>query len=54
MNLKKDYNKANKNNCKSEPVTALQDLSFSLNAGEVFALVGVNGSGKSTTFKAIT
>lgn len=33
--------------------TAVRDASFSLGAGTICALVGVNGSGKSTIFKAI-
>ena len=33
--------------------TALKDASFALTKGSITALVGVNGSGKSTTFKAI-
>ena len=32
----------------------MNDLSFSLNIGECFALLGVNGAGKSTTFKSLT
>jgi manganese/iron transport system ATP-binding protein len=33
--------------------TAVQDVSFELDPGTICALVGVNGSGKSTVFKAI-
>ncbi|ABD08099.1 ABC transporter related [Rhodopseudomonas palustris HaA2] len=33
--------------------TAVKDASFALDAGTICALVGVNGSGKSTIFKAI-
>ena len=33
--------------------TAVRDASFSLDPGTICALVGVNGSGKSTIFKAI-
>uniref|UniRef100_E6VM84 ABC transporter related protein n=1 Tax=Rhodopseudomonas palustris (strain DX-1) TaxID=652103 RepID=E6VM84_RHOPX len=33
--------------------TAVRDASFTLGAGTICALVGVNGSGKSTIFKAI-
>ena len=34
-------------------VTALRDASFAIPTGTITALVGVNGSGKSTMFKAI-
>ena len=34
-------------------VKALSDISFSLQAGEVVALLGANGSGKTTTINAI-
>ena len=33
---------------------AVSNLSFSLQSGECFALLGVNGAGKSTTFKSLT
>ena len=32
----------------------MNNLSFSLKIGECFALLGVNGAGKSTTFKSLT
>lgn len=32
----------------------MSDLSFGLDSGECFALLGVNGAGKSTTFKSLT
>ncbi len=35
-------------------VDAVKDVSLQLNKGEVFGLLGLNGSGKTTTFKAIT
>ena len=33
---------------------AVSNLSFGLESGECFALLGVNGAGKSTTFKSLT
>ena len=33
---------------------AVNKISFGLDYGECFALLGVNGAGKSTTFKALT
>ena len=38
----------------STPVIAVRDISFGLEYGECFALLGVNGAGKSTTFKSMT
>lgn len=37
-----------------KPLVAVENLSFSVSAGECFALLGVNGAGKSTTFKSLT
>ncbi|XP_046491171.1 uncharacterized protein ldd isoform X1 [Neodiprion pinetum] len=48
INLRKEYKSvAGKN-------VAVQDLSFGIQAGECFGLFGVNGAGKSTTFKMLT
>ena len=33
------------------PFTAVDDLTLSVNAGEVFGLLGSNGAGKTTTIK---
>lgn len=35
-------------------VKAVRMVSFGVEQGEVFALLGVNGAGKSTTFKILT
>ena len=37
-----------------KPVVAVEKTSFGLEYGECFAMLGVNGSGKSTTFKCLT
>jgi ATP-binding cassette subfamily A (ABC1) protein 3 len=37
-----------------KPALAVERTSFGLEYGECFALLGVNGAGKSTTFKALT
>jgi ABC-type multidrug transport system ATPase subunit len=36
------------------PYLAVERISFGLDYGECFALLGVNGAGKSTTFKSLT
>lgn len=38
---------------KTNVVKAIQGVSFALNKGECFILLGVNGAGKSTTFKCL-
>ena len=38
----------------SKPTLAVEGISFGLDSGECFALLGVNGAGKSTTFKTLT
>ncbi|MCA9925282.1 MAG: ATP-binding cassette domain-containing protein, partial [Anaerolineales bacterium] len=35
-------------------VTAVSDISFSLEKGELLAFIGPNGAGKSTTIKMLT
>jgi len=35
------------------PLRAVDDLSFTVEAGEIFALVGPNGAGKSTTLEVL-
>src|SRR5512135_2766242 len=35
-------------------LTAVDDISFSVPAGEIFAFLGPNGAGKSTTIKMLT
>lgn len=37
-----------------KPFLAVESISFGLECGECFALLGVNGAGKSTTFKSLT
>lgn len=37
-----------------DPFLAVEQISFGLDYGECFALLGVNGAGKSTTFKSLT
>ena len=36
------------------PFLAVENISFGLDYGECFALLGVNGAGKSTTFKSLS
>ena len=40
--------------CRPKNLVAVEDISFGLEAGECFSLLGVNGAGKSTTFKSLT
>ena len=35
------------------PITAIEDLSFTVHAGEIFGLLGPNGAGKSTTLRIL-
>lgn len=46
------FSKTYQRNCTT--VRAVQQVSFGLDYGECFALLGVNGAGKSTTFKSLT
>ena len=39
--------------CKREKVTAVKDLSLTVEPGQVYGLLGPNGSGKSTTMKIV-
>jgi ATP-binding cassette subfamily A (ABC1) protein 3 len=48
-NLRKVYIVENKNKHK----VAVDNVSFGITKGEVFGLLGVNGAGKSTTFKML-
>ncbi|HTI07570.1 MAG TPA: ABC transporter ATP-binding protein [Puia sp.] len=45
-NITKTYNKGT--------VTAVKDISFSVNPGELFGLIGPDGAGKSTLFRILT
>lgn len=52
----KDFKKVYRtyDGCVSKSVLAVSELNFGLTSGECFALLGVNGAGKSTTFKSLT
>ncbi|MBI4322781.1 MAG: ABC transporter ATP-binding protein [Candidatus Omnitrophica bacterium] len=39
---------------RGEPIRALEDISLTVNAGEVFCLMGSNGAGKTTLLKILT
>lgn len=52
--FRKAYQTATGNPFKSNSFLAVERISFGLDYGECFALLGVNGAGKSTTFKSLT
>ncbi len=57
INTQKGILKIIKNKVKRIPknsFTALQDISFSVNSGEVVGLIGLNGSGKTTLLRIIS
>ena len=41
-------------NRKYEAVKAVDDISFSINAGELVGFIGPNGAGKTTTLKVLS
>ena len=49
-NMQKIYN----NNCCSPPTMGVKNITFGVDYGECFGLLGLNGAGKTTIFKAIT
>ena len=51
-NMQKIYN--NGCNIIAKPTTGVKNISFTVNYGECFGLLGLNGAGKTTIFKAIT
>ena len=51
-NMQKIYN--NGCNICSKPTLGVKNISFTVNYGECFGLLGLNGAGKTTIFKAIT
>ena len=53
-NLRKVYLRGSGPCNPGKPLCAVENLSFGLSKGECFALLGVNGAGKSTTFKILT
>jgi len=55
-NIKKTYpGQAGKKSSKTEDrVIALKDISFSVNKGELFGLIGPDGAGKTTLFRILT
>ena len=53
QDLRKEYRAPCGECSRRRKVVAVEKLSFGLNTGECFALLGVNGAGKSTTFKTL-
>ena len=53
-NLKEYFVRTIKRNLMYNEFTALDDVSFQVRKGEVFGLVGLNGSGKSTMLKLVS
>ena len=51
-NIQKIYNTGC--NIFSKPIIGVKNISFTVNYGECFGLLGLNGAGKTTIFKAIT
>ena len=47
-NLRKSYGK------KNEKILAVDDVSFEVNPGEIFGLIGPDGAGKTTIFRMLT
>ena len=50
----KNFQKIYSNNCCSKPTMGVKNISFTVDYGECFGLLGLNGAGKTTIFKAIT
>ncbi|MBR0467208.1 MAG: ABC transporter ATP-binding protein [Clostridia bacterium] len=54
QSLKEYFIKLVKRELHFEDFTALSDVSFDIKKGDIFGIVGLNGSGKSTTLKIIS
>ena len=52
-NLRKTFPHKNVQNKKAEKV-AVENLSLTINTGEIFGLLGPNGAGKTTTIRMLT
>jgi len=52
--LSKKYNLSKSSGAKDEEFYALNDVSFTLNKGDVIAVIGSNGSGKTTLLKILS